>query len=310
MNKIESKFARRTISTFNLRLNALASALIISAMPSVAQAGGGGTFATIDFPGADSTQVWGIQSVGGDLVGLYTDGRGTHGFRMSSDGGFTPIDVPFEGATFTWARGISRAGDIVGRTVFMGVEHGWLLSGGVFQQVDFPGASATIVLGMNDVGSIGGGYVGADGKTHAFVRNGAFFTAWDFPDAIYTNVRNINNAGDVVGRRDTADQALHGYLLRDGEFVPIDIPDARITITGAINSAGDIVGRYVSPDGAEHGFLLRAGNFTIIDVPGAVLTDATGIDDAGTIVGYYQDADGQMHGYRLTGGTSLGRKPQ
>src|SRR5439155_8709154 len=55
------------------------------------------TITTIDFPGAISTQTWGINARG-DIVGFYVSAGVTHGFLLSG-GSFTTIDVP--GATST-----------------------------------------------------------------------------------------------------------------------------------------------------------------------------------------------------------------
>jgi probable HAF family extracellular repeat protein len=52
----------------------------------------GGTFTTIDVPGAFSTDADGINNAG-QIVGNYRDAAGTHGF-LYHDGSFTTIDVP------------------------------------------------------------------------------------------------------------------------------------------------------------------------------------------------------------------------
>src|SRR5262249_16423992 len=99
-----------------------------------------GSFTTVDFPGARSTQALGINPRG-DIVGQYDDAEGvTHGFLLSG-GQFTSFDFP--GATRTTAFGINPRGDIVGlyrssgttscEAVVPGfVCHGYLLSGGEF----------------------------------------------------------------------------------------------------------------------------------------------------------------------------------
>ncbi|HKE95504.1 MAG TPA: hypothetical protein VKB34_14415, partial [Povalibacter sp.] len=46
---------------------------------------------------------------------------------------FTSIDFP--GASFTAALGINPQGDIVGRYISAGVQHGYLLSGGSFTTI-------------------------------------------------------------------------------------------------------------------------------------------------------------------------------
>src|SRR5215467_3143185 len=72
-----------------------------------------------------SSGVFGVNNRG-EIVGDYTDARGTHGF-LDTRGTFQTIDVPgFEGRTFT--RGIDQKGDIVGsiREEGTGHSHGYL----------------------------------------------------------------------------------------------------------------------------------------------------------------------------------------
>jgi uncharacterized membrane protein len=73
--------------------------------------GQGHTFTAIDFPGAATTQAWGI-NLSGDIIGNYVSAdKATHGF-LRSRGEFSSIDFP--GASYTKANGISPSGDIIG----------------------------------------------------------------------------------------------------------------------------------------------------------------------------------------------------
>lgn len=76
----------------------------------------GGSFTTIDVPGAFRTQAHGINGAG-QIVGFFgTSGAvaSQHGF-LYAGGSFTTLDVP--GASFTQAFGINDAGQIVGYSV-------------------------------------------------------------------------------------------------------------------------------------------------------------------------------------------------
>src|SRR5690242_7070432 len=79
---------------------------------------------------------------------------------------FTIIDVP--GASVTVAGGINPRGDIVGRYITAGVQHGFLLSSGTFNTIDPPGSVATEATMINSEGDIVGVYVHA-GVTHGFL---------------------------------------------------------------------------------------------------------------------------------------------
>ena len=69
----------------------------------VAQAAASFTFTPIDVPGASYTVAIGINP-SGQIVGIYVDSTGVHGF-LYDRGVFTPIDVP--GAFYTQAFGIN-----------------------------------------------------------------------------------------------------------------------------------------------------------------------------------------------------------
>src|SRR6202163_1248926 len=124
----------------------------------------GPTFTQIDFPGAASTQAWGINA-NGDIVGAYVSAdNSTHGF-LRTRGEFISIDFP--GAAYTYVFGISPRGDIVGCYAATlngsGPNHGFVLRrDGVFTTVDFPGAIWSRGKGMNSRGDVLGVYTLAD----------------------------------------------------------------------------------------------------------------------------------------------------
>ncbi len=271
-----------------------------------------GSFTTIDFPGAVSTEATGINPRG-DIVGYYDSADGIrHGYLLSR-GTFSSTDVP--GAIRTFPFAVNPRGDIVGSyNSADGRTHGFLLSGGEFTSIDVPGATFTQATGINPRGDIVGRYV-TGGETHGFLRDrDGDFTSIDVPDATFTWAFGINPGGDIAGEYCSADDQAHGFLLSGGEFTSIDVPGAigapgcrdapppqhRGTVGCGINPRGDIVGRYNSADGMNHGFLLSGGEFTSIDIPGATFTTAIGINPRGDIVGRYDDADGVTHGYLLS----------
>ena len=72
-----------------------------------------GTYTQVDFPGAVSTDLNGIND-SGDIVGDYTsDGSTYHCFLLRA-GTFTSFDVPFPGSALNGATGINNNGQIIG----------------------------------------------------------------------------------------------------------------------------------------------------------------------------------------------------
>jgi uncharacterized membrane protein len=119
----------------------------------------GGTFITIDFPGAAGTAAAAINDAG-EIVGNYLACEGQpcirvqdHGFRLIG-GTFTRLDPP--GSLGTTASAVNNIGEIAGTYFDATTTHGFLLSSGTFTIVDYPGASLTEVTGINDEGQIVG----------------------------------------------------------------------------------------------------------------------------------------------------------
>jgi hypothetical protein len=146
-----------------------------------------GRFTSIDFPGAVITEVWRITD-GGQILGRYqssTDGK-YHLFLLNN-GVFSPVpDVP--GSLQTAPADVSfgdldGAGNIVGdyadQTPIMqrfkfgkasGNLRGFLLSGGGYTAIDFPGASATAACGIHSSGMVVGSYIDNNNGLHAYLR--------------------------------------------------------------------------------------------------------------------------------------------
>lgn len=144
-----------------------------------------GTYTSIDFPGAAAfTEAW-KNNDHGEIVGRYrssTDGK-YHLFVLNN-GAFTSVpDVPGSIETapgaFSEDGGLNNAGDIAGNycshkscALFTSVGdlHAFLLSGGVYTTIDFPGAVETLAYGVNSSDDVVGGYVDSSGKLHGYLR--------------------------------------------------------------------------------------------------------------------------------------------
>ena len=174
------------------------------------------------------------------------------------------------------------------------VQHGFILQGDAFFDIDFPGGKNTNPSGINGSGLIVGFYVGNDGFDHGFLRERDEYSAIDvpFPGAFNTFVTGINDSGQIVGTYTRSDFRQHGFLTDGSSFTPIDVPFPGVTSTAAhaINNNGDIVGLYQDGSG-PHGFIFSNGVFTRFDVsfPGVTITETepADINDLGEIVGAY-----------------------
>lgn len=254
------------------------------------------TFTTIDVPGADRTEAYGINN-SGQIVGFFFDATGIHGF-LKDGNSFTTInlpDVPIGG--FTEAFGINGLGQIVGSN---GVD-GFLIDGSDVIIIAVPDqTSFSYASGINDTGQIVGTFAGAY-ATHGFLKNGDTFTTIDGPNSSYTEATGINNLGQIVGN--FIDESGYHTFLKDGDVLTlVDVPGSTVTGVHGINLTEQIVGTFRDTNDVAHGFVRDGTTFTLVDVPNAIapnFTQAKGINDLGQIVGWFEDASGR-HGFLAT----------
>jgi probable HAF family extracellular repeat protein len=219
---------------------------------------------------------------------------------------FTKIDVPQ--ATLTEANGNSTE-EIVGDfNQGNKKKHGFVLNNGVFTTIDVPGAAATSINGVNELGQLAGTYF--DGMFHAFFESNGSFTTLDPPGSIQTAGGFINLQGQVVGTYKDANKRRHGFIWSNGTFTTFSVPGDGPgfgTRAFGINDFGEVVGDYGTGQVPFHGFLRSStGDFTTFDVPGVVQTTGEGINNAGTIVGFYiVEVQGPPHGFVLKNGVFM-----
>lgn len=250
------------------------------------------TFTPIDFPGAASTQAWGINAYG-EVVGFFVNPDNTvHGFRLKG-GGFSPIDFP--GASNTQAYGLNAQGDVVGTYVMAGATHGFLLAGGRFSTIDPPGSASSGPSAITANGDITGLCM-MNGLTRIFVLKGDTYEVFDYPGSSGSSGNGNNVRGDIVGIF-VQNGVSRGYVRRGVDFSPIEYPGSTATAAFGINPAGEIAGRYRDTANRFHGYLLIGGEYASFDYPGATLTAGHAISPNGDVVGRYQNSDGVNHGY-------------
>ena len=259
-------------------------------------------FTSFDIPGATSYFVAGINDEG-LIAGTWTAADGSIvGFMRFPDGRIsTPIVNPNDNSGLTVLRAVNDEGVIAG---FYGanVSHGFLLSQGKFQTVDFPGAVATAVRGINNLGDLSGTYsiVDLNADEFGFIiprRGPAISFKLSDPTGTGIVVGGINDLRQLVGYYTNAASALVGFLRQpSGQFVSVIVSGAVSTQVIGINDCGIVVGTY--GDGSTaHGFYGRPGNLHSFDLPGSAATFAQGINNEGRIAGRYATADGVPHAF-------------
>jgi uncharacterized membrane protein len=220
----------------------------------------GNQLTVIDYPGAVLTAGRGI-APNGDIVGSYRlpgePAVNVHGFLMSRDGVFTPLD--YRGRTNTIPQRILAGGQVLGCTHerdTMASMRGVVIAGGEQSELDVEASmnnggtpDLSLVVGLyTDMASMRGrAYAIVDGE----------FTPFDYPDAAFTAAWDANPSGAIVGVYQDARGAAHGFLLENGAFTSIDFPGALDTRAFGINARGDIVGNYVDVARRTHAFIAR-----------------------------------------------------
>lgn len=189
-----------------------------------------------------------------------------------------------------------------------------VLQGGAarFRTVDVPGATATVVDGVNDFGVLVGTYSTSATNDFGFIEAREHRIKLNFPGTSgVTSAEGINDRGTTVGFYTDAAGTYHGWVRSaNGKFYRLDDPSAASgsglgTLPFGINDAGLIVGYFVGKDNAAHAFIYRPkSGFTTVDAPGADhFTSFVSINDAGVISGTYVDAQGVYHGFAYSHGT-------
>jgi len=238
------------------------SCLLFVGMVASFQARAEYNYTVVDYPGAVTTQFWGINNAG-LIVGQASL--------------VDPVDGPY----FDFAYDPRK---------------------GVFTPIpDVPGNVNTAVIGLNEKGTLVG-TTSPDGVSASFftLDKKGEHTVFSQPGWAISNARAIGSSGKVTGYSSTADFSdFTGFIFdpKDGSFTEIDFPNSTIVIPQGINGRGDVVGSVGfrpggAPDGNPPGtyaFLRdKSGSIALFRI-NATLTRARGISDAGKITGQVLD---------------------
>jgi probable HAF family extracellular repeat protein len=177
-----------------------------------------------------------------------------------------------------------------------------LLAQGTYTQIDYPGGTQTLAIGINTAGDVVGTYT--DGLVQrGFLLSGGGFTTIDYPDVSKTTILfGINDVGQIVGY--TGDATIgFSYDIQAQTFTRLQYSPSTQTLPDAVNNAGTIVGLIQNPtSGVAVGFELNGTIYTTMKAPGALRTVVTSVNNSGQalVVGDY--VDGSEKSYILDEG--------
>ncbi|SRR6266404_5769172 len=285
------------------------------------------TYATIDVPGAVTTEARGINN-NGEIVGFYRTAAcqdydikvpscHSKGFKYVN-GQFIKLMVP--NSTSTAIMGVNDLGDLVGfYTKSDGKSHGFIwYHQNVIKTIDHPGwVSGTVPFGINKGGTVVGGVWGI-GSIGTFPSGG-----WVWKNGTFSNmdpyqkpaaapccwsVNGIANNGVLVGEVFQAD--FHNAWFKeatDADFFMDVLPNNNGTDSFGmgVNSGRDVVGYSFQGWFAPHIEANEGANdatetkpkFIVVKFPNSQLTIPFGVNDLRGVVGTYADSTGKMRGF-------------
>jgi uncharacterized membrane protein len=279
-------------------------------------------YTSIDYPGATSTQVFGLNDRG-EAVGEATVGTMQFGFTYNTKKATFTVLPNVPGAPTTNTLAINNAGVIAGSAGDGSSNRGIILDQGGFSFFSTPGWAYTEGRGISDNGQLVTGY-GADSTLSNYV--GFIYDAQDnrfieFLPSIFTIAQGINSHKQVVGNVQLdpsvaypgAPAGGYGFLRQsNGDVVLFRVNGAINNRGRGINNSGLITGFFT--DTSTHvnrGFVaqvavapayqdLRVQGDALLDVPGAGGTIAEAINNSGQVAGTWFDAAGNDHGFFAT----------
>ena len=216
-----------------------------------------------DFPGAQQTQVTGLNNRA-ITVGFYADTANDNFGFVDDNGRYSVVidpNTPSMTAGINQLLGINDHHLAVGfYNDLNGISHGYEvnLHSYNFTPVSPPGTTGSTATGINDQGDVSGFTTSSTGTMVGFLLKGKNFTTLSFPGATQTQAFGVNNHDQVVGDYVGVDGVAHGFVYSNGTYTGIDDPNGLGTTTiNGINNAGDIVGFYIDSAGNTDGFLGR-----------------------------------------------------
>jgi len=258
-------------------------------------------FNTVDYPGAVSTTVWGINSTGQIAGTASLDGVTFFAFRYAG-GVFTTLPATIYPVA---ALGINDSGTIVGGATTAAGEQGFIFNAGFytfFTHGGFPFTEARAISNSNLVTGFSEDF--DTGATIGWIYNPAASTLTDIDilGSHLTIAQGINAAGQVVGSATGMPGGAHAFLREPGGAITLFQIGTAPTRARAINDNGLIAG-WMTVGGVNQSFVGTSSGFETLVAPGATSTFAEGLNNSGQISGLYITSSGGVdteHGFIAT----------
>lgn len=259
-------------------------------------------FTTIDYPGAEFTDVRGINNAG-EIVGYARNVSGNFGFKYS--GGHFSRLPPAPGGRTINGHGINDSGLIVGSADSADgtTTEGFILDGSTYAFFSYPGLDRTYARAISADGMVTG-YAEDDGITlnRGFIYDPVTgsFTDLAVPGAVHVIAQGINDAHQVVGS--SIGTTVESFL-RDpvtGALTMFQI-EGRPTRARGINNTGLITGFHNDATGRVAAFVAQSGGYQLLYINASDDTIGEAINDAGQVSGLFSTPGAATtHGFIAT----------
>jgi probable HAF family extracellular repeat protein len=222
-------------------------------------------------------------------------------------------DLGTLGGDYSYARGISSSGQVVGEaSLSTGFSHAFVYSGGVMTDLGTLGGSTSSAYDINASGQIvGWSYINTTTFQHGFLYTAGHMN--DIGSAV-TVATSINDSGQIAGY--TSGVVNKAVRYSNGTATMLGTLGGLNSRALSINASGQIVGdsglHNISGtpyDAPTHAFRYSGGPLSDLGVlQNGPDSYATAINDAGQIAGYGPLSGGPDHAFLYSGGvmTDLG----
>jgi hypothetical protein len=134
----------------------------------------------------------------GEIVGEWLPATGPIDGFIYSGGSFTNTAIS-DSTYSTTLYGVNDSGLISGfEATGTGTNDSFLYNGSTFTPLNFPGATETVVQGLNDSGEAVGFYM-MNGSTMGFTYLSGTYTSVVYPGSDYTALFGVSNNGEITG---------------------------------------------------------------------------------------------------------------
>ena len=245
----------------------------------------GGTFTTIDVPGAVTTTIASISNTGW-IAGSYVPSccNVYRGFRLSPDG-MTFVSMAVIDGVNTMALGVNSNGEVMGKAG----TSGFVTTDGVtFATFVAPNGEDTYPMGMNDRGDVVGyTYIGYQTEPWLRIADGTISVVTLGGGSQFTA---INNQHQIVGTYPIPGAGVSAFL-RNADGSMTNIAGAKAV---GINNNGQAIGAF-----GPYALYNPDGTYVAVSLPGSTSSAPIAINDSAQILGQYTvtGSDGKTHNY-------------